>query len=74
MHTRYDYENCESEGANKMMQLIETEIQRPEFLGTKFTSEGKTYVAKLGDNYSYVDPVDGSQATKQVTYDFVDYR
>ena len=63
--TRYDYENCESEGANKMMQLIETEIQRPEFLGKKLTSEGKTYVAKLGDNYSYVDPVDGSQATKQ---------
>ena len=63
--TRYDYENCESEGANKMMQLIETEIQRPEFLGKKLTSEGKTYVVKLGDNYSYVDPVDGSQATKQ---------
>ncbi|XP_076677188.1 phosphoglucose mutase 1 [Andrena cerasifolii] len=63
--TRYDYENCESEGANKMMQMIETEIQRPEFLGKKLTSEGKTYVAKLGDNYSYVDPVDGSQATKQ---------
>ena len=63
--TRYDYENCESEGANKMMQLIETEIHRTEFLGKKLTSEGKTYVAKLGDNYSYVDPVDGSQATKQ---------
>nr|XP_033324988.1 phosphoglucomutase [Megalopta genalis]XP_033324989.1 phosphoglucomutase [Megalopta genalis]XP_033324990.1 phosphoglucomutase [Megalopta genalis] len=63
--TRYDYENCESEGANKMMQFIETEIQKPDFVGKTFTSAGKTYVVKLADNYSYVDPVDGSQANKQ---------
>lgn len=63
--TRYDYENCESEGANKMMQFIETEIGKPEFVGKTFTSAGKTYVVKLADNYSYVDPVDGSQANKQ---------
>ncbi|XP_076241916.1 phosphoglucose mutase 1 isoform X1 [Calliopsis andreniformis] len=63
--TRYDYENCESDGANKMMQQIETAIQKPEFVGTKLTAEGKTYVVKLGDNYSYVDPVDASKASKQ---------
>lgn len=68
--TRYDYENCESDGANKMMQDIETNIQKPEFLGRKLTSEGKTYTVKLGDNYSYTDPVDGSQASKQVLHDF----
>ncbi|XP_043266020.1 phosphoglucomutase [Colletes gigas] len=63
--TRYDYENCESEGANKMMQYIETEIQKPEFLGSKLAFETKTYIVKLGDNYSYVDSVDGSKASKQ---------
>ncbi|XP_053977664.1 phosphoglucomutase [Hylaeus volcanicus] len=63
--TRYDYENCESEEANRMMHHIETEIQKPEFLGSKLTSGAKTYVVKLGDNYSYVDPVDGTKATKQ---------
>lgn len=49
-----------------MMQYIETEIQKPEFTGSKLTFGDKTYVVKLSDNYSYVDPVDGSQATKQV--------
>ncbi|XP_017889463.1 phosphoglucomutase [Ceratina calcarata] len=63
--TRYDYENCDAEAANKMMQQLESEIQKPEFLGSRLTSEGKTYVVKLGDNYSYVDPVDGSKASKQ---------
>ncbi|XP_003699636.1 phosphoglucose mutase 1 [Megachile rotundata] len=63
--TRYDYENCDSEAANKMMQYIESEIQKPSFVGSKLTFGDKTYVVKLSDNYSYVDPVDGSQATKQ---------
>ncbi|CAK9808255.1 Pgm1 [Anthophora quadrimaculata] len=63
--TRYDYENCDSEAANKMMQHIESELEKPGFVGTKLTSEGKTYIVKLGDNYSYTDPVDGSQASKQ---------
>ncbi|XP_029036920.1 phosphoglucomutase [Osmia bicornis bicornis] len=63
--TRYDYENCDSEAANKMMQYIETEIHKPEFKGSKLTFGDKTYVVKLSDNYSYVDPIDGSQATKQ---------
>lgn len=63
--TRYDYENCDSEAANKMMHHIESEIQKPEFTGSKLTSGSKTYVVKLGDNYSYIDPIDGSQASKQ---------
>lgn len=63
--TRYDYENCDSEASNKMMEYIESEIQKPNFVGSKLTSADKTYVVKLSDNYSYVDPVDGSQATKQ---------
>ncbi|XP_012345197.1 phosphoglucomutase isoform X2 [Apis florea] len=63
--TRYDYENCDSEAANRMMQHIESEIQKPEFIDSKLISENKVYIVKLSDNYSYVDPVDGSQASKQ---------
>lgn len=50
-----------------MMQSIETVIQKPEFIGRKLQHEGKEYVVKQADNYSYIDPVDGSKATKQVS-------
>ncbi|XP_006609203.1 phosphoglucomutase isoform X4 [Apis dorsata] len=66
IYTRYDYENCDSEAANRMMQHIESEIQKPEFINSKLISENKVYIVKLSDNYSYVDPVDGSQASKQI--------
>lgn len=57
-----------------MMQHIESEIQKPGFVGSKLTSNGKTYIVKLGDNYSYIDPVDKSQASKQVLYyDFIGF-
>lgn len=49
-----------------MMQSIEALIQKPEFIGRKLQHEGKEYVVKQADNYSYTDPVDGSKATKQV--------
>ncbi|KAG7190031.1 hypothetical protein KM043_006181 [Ampulex compressa] len=63
--TRYDYENCDAESANKMMQHIEGTIQKSDFIGTKLTFGDKAYIVKLADNYSYVDPIDGSKATKQ---------
>ncbi|XP_011140816.1 phosphoglucomutase isoform X2 [Harpegnathos saltator] len=63
--TRYDYENCDSVSADKMMQGIEALIQKPEFIGRKLQYENKEYVVKQADNYFYIDPVDGSKATKQ---------
>ncbi|XP_012536221.1 phosphoglucomutase [Monomorium pharaonis] len=63
--TRYDYENCDSASADKMMQSIEALIQKPGFIGRKLQCEGKEYIVKQADNYSYTDPVDGSKATKQ---------
>ncbi|XP_046830204.1 phosphoglucomutase [Vespa crabro] len=63
--TRYDYENCEVENANKVMQEVETAIQKAGFVGTTLSSGNKTYTVKLADNYSYTDPIDGSQANKQ---------
>lgn len=52
------------------MQEVETVIQKPGFLGTTLSSGNKTYTVKLADNYSYTDPVDGSQANKQVGFKF----
>lgn len=55
-----------------MMQSIEALIQKPEFIGKKLQYEGKEYVVKQADNYSYTDPVDNSKATKQVCSDDYD--
>ena len=63
---RYDYENCDSACADKMMQSIETLVEKPDFIGKQLQYEGKEYIVKQVDNYSYTDSVDGSKATKQV--------
>ncbi|XP_018044394.1 PREDICTED: phosphoglucomutase [Atta colombica] len=63
--TRYDYENCDSACADKMMQSIETLVEKPDFIGKQLQYEGKEYIVKQVDNYSYTDSVDGSKATKQ---------
>ena len=64
--TRYDYEECELTPCNKMMEDLETLITEPKFIGRDFANGGKTYKVKLGDNFSYTDPIDNSVATKQV--------
>ncbi|CAO1311276.1 unnamed protein product [Diamesa tonsa] len=63
--TRYDYEECELTPCNKMMDDLETLITEPKFIGRDFSNGGKTYKVKLGDNFSYTDPIDNSVATKQ---------
>lgn len=63
--TRYDYENCEAEGANKMMKDIEEKFKTSQFIGTKLNFQNKEYIVKEADNYSYKDPVDNSIADKQ---------
>ncbi|KAL7049151.1 hypothetical protein ACKWTF_003615 [Chironomus riparius] len=63
--TRYDYEECELAPCNQMMTDLENLITKPEFVGKEFSNGGKTYKVKLGDNFSYKDPIDGSVATNQ---------
>lgn len=48
-----------------MMTKLEDFVSKPEFTGTEFSEDGKCYRVKFGDNYKYVDPVDGSIALKQ---------
>ncbi|KAL1565594.1 phosphoglucomutase (alpha-D-glucose-1,6-bisphosphate-dependent) [Salvia divinorum] len=66
--SRYDYEECESEGANKMIDYLRDII-----------SKGKTgdvyggYTLQFADDFTYTDPVDGSVVTKQgVRFVFTD--
>lgn len=60
-----DYEDCQLEPCNQMMTDLENLITKPEFVGREFSNGGKAYKVKLGDNFSYTDPIDGSVATKQ---------
>ncbi|CAH1638993.1 unnamed protein product [Spodoptera littoralis] len=63
--TRYDYEECASDSCNEMMQVLEKKITSPGFVGSSHSAGGKTYVVKLADNFSYMDPIDQSVAMKQ---------
>jgi phosphoglucomutase len=57
---RYDYEACESEGANKMVALLRDLLAKSKE-GDKYGD----YTLKVADDFAYTDPVDGSVATKQ---------
>lgn len=63
---RYDYENCDSEPCNKMMNDLESLMNEPSFIGSTHEFEGKSFIVALADNFSYTDPIDGSISTKQV--------
>ncbi|XP_074574878.1 phosphoglucomutase, chloroplastic [Curcuma longa] len=58
--SRYDYEECESSGANKMMEYLRDIISK-----TKQGEKYGNYTLKFADDFSYTDPVDGSVASKQ---------
>ncbi|XP_010536505.1 PREDICTED: phosphoglucomutase, chloroplastic [Tarenaya hassleriana] len=58
--SRYDYEECESEGANKMIEYLRDLVSKSK-PGEKYGN----YVLQFADDFSYTDPVDGSVVTKQ---------
>ncbi|XP_010272615.1 PREDICTED: phosphoglucomutase, chloroplastic isoform X2 [Nelumbo nucifera] len=58
--SRYDYEECESEGANKMIGYLRDLVSKSK-AGEKYGN----YVLRFADDFNYTDPVDGSIATKQ---------
>lgn len=65
---RYDYEECESEGANKMIGYLRDLISSCR-AGDKYGN----YVLEFADDFTYTDPVDGSVASKQgVRFVFTD--
>eukprot|EP00894_Picocystis_sp_ML_P002841 jgi/Pico_ML_1/53358/g3919.t1 len=58
--SRYDYENCDSGDANKMMDHIRGIIAN----SSKGTTFGE-FELDFADDFEYTDPVDGSVAKKQ---------
>ncbi|XP_003741670.1 phosphoglucomutase-1 [Galendromus occidentalis] len=65
LFTRYDYENCSSEDANKLFEHLESLIGDETLLKSEWRAGGKSYRIALTDNFEYSDPVDGSVAKKQ---------
>lgn len=67
--SRYDYEEVDSEGANKLMAHLRQQFESSSFKGTKL---GEFEVQESGD-FSYTDPIDGSVSKNQGLYiKFVD--
>ncbi|XP_052188584.1 phosphoglucomutase, chloroplastic [Diospyros lotus] len=58
--SRYDYEECESEGANKMIEYLRDLVST-----SKAGDKHGDYVLQLADDFTYTDPVDGSVVSKQ---------
>ncbi|KAL5744478.1 hypothetical protein ACOSQ2_027594 [Xanthoceras sorbifolium] len=66
--SRYDYEECESEGANKMIEYLRDLISK-----SKAGDTYGSYILQFADDFTYTDPVDGSVASKQgVRFVFTD--
>ncbi|XP_056607379.1 phosphoglucomutase-1 [Triplophysa dalaica] len=63
--TRYDYEEVDSDAANKMIEELQTTMFDKGFVGQKFSSGDKTYQVEKADNFEYTDPVDGSVSKGQ---------
>jgi phosphoglucomutase len=61
--TRYDYENVDSDGANKVVGTLNDLVAKPDFIGSKI---GERTVTDAG-NFSYTD-LDGSVASNQGLY------
>ena len=66
--SRYDYEECESEAANKVMNHLQTQFNSSDFVGKQFSNSGKVYTVALADDFQYTDPIDHSVTTKQVKF------
>lgn len=58
-YSRHDYEAINSDKANQLMDGLRTQLS--DLKGKIFGS----YVVKLADDFSYLDPVDGSISNKQ---------
>lgn len=61
--TRYDYENVDTDGANKVVETLTSLIEDPKFIGSKV---GELEVESAG-NFSYTD-LDGSVSKNQGLY------
>lgn len=68
--SRYDYEECESGPAEKVMSHLSELFASSGFVGSslKATSSDASFKVAEADNFSYTDPIDGSVSTNQGLY------
>lgn len=68
--SRYDYEECESGPAEKVMSHLSELFASSSFVGSslKATSSDASFKVAEADNFSYTDPIDGSVSTNQGLY------
>lgn len=68
---RYDYENVDSDGANKMVALLRQAVEDSSLVGKTYQGgvgeNQKSYQIKTMDDFAYTDPIDGSVSQKQVS-------
>ncbi|KAJ9138533.1 Phosphoglucomutase 2 [Coniochaeta hoffmannii] len=62
--TRYDYENVDSEGANKVVGVLKDLVADPKFVGSKIDDQ---HTVTDAGNFSYTD-LDGSVSSNQGLY------
>lgn len=58
-YSRHDYEAINTDKANQLMEGLRRQL--PELKGKVFAN----YTVKLADDFSYLDPIDGSTSSKQ---------
>lgn len=63
--SRYDYEEVESEGANKMVDRLRSQFTSGELKGKSFSSGSTSFEVKETGDFEYKDPIDGSVSRKQ---------
>ena len=68
--SRYDYEEVDSDAANKVMKHIEDSFASSSFTGSdlKATSSSTSFKVKESGNFTYTDPIDGSVSKNQGLY------
>ncbi|KAL7420585.1 Phosphoglucomutase-2 [Cryptotrichosporon argae] len=68
--SRYDYEECESEGAEAMIEHLRKLFSSSDFAGQtlKATTSDTSFTVASADDFAYTDPIDGSVSTKQGLY------
>ncbi|CAZ79848.1 unnamed protein product [Tuber melanosporum] len=62
--TRYDYENVDSAGAQRLVNAFQEMVDDESFIGSEISGRKVTD----GGNFSYTDPIDGSVSKNQGLY------
>ncbi|KAG9511149.1 Phosphoglucomutase-1, partial [Fragariocoptes setiger] len=62
---RYDYENCDAEQGERLMDHLQQLIKDQSIVGKRCLCGDVEYEVESIDNFSYYDPIDGSVAKDQ---------